>query len=84
MRHDEDNLELAEEHVKLARELINEESKKCDPDTKRSKEISEAAFALEKAESEVEDVLEIGEDDVPEVNARRHQPNQRTKLRIPS
>jgi hypothetical protein len=51
-------VELAEEHIKIAEDLINEESKKCDPDSKKMKELSEAAFALEKAESEVEDINE--------------------------
>ncbi len=51
-------VELAEEHIKIAEDLINEEAKKCDPDSKKMKEISEAAFALEKAESEIEDITE--------------------------
>ncbi len=55
-----ENVELAKEHVKIASDLINEEAKKCDPsNSKVIKELGEAAFALEKAESEVEDIEEL-------------------------
>ena len=54
-------IELAEEHVKIAGDLINEEAKKCDSDSKKMKELSEAAFALEKAGSEIKDVEECKE-----------------------
>lgn len=55
-------VELAKEHVRLAQDLITEEAKKSDDGSKRMKELNEAAFALEKAESEVQDVEEIVED----------------------
>lgn len=55
-------VELAEEHIKIAEDLIHDEAKKCDEGSKKMKELSEAAFALEKAESEVEDVVECEED----------------------
>lgn len=54
-----ENIELAKEHLKLAKELIVDESKNCLDDEKATKEFSEAAFALEKAESEVEDIEEL-------------------------
>tara|TARA_Y100000310_G_scaffold327735_1_gene394566 strand:+ start:442 stop:603 length:162 start_codon:yes stop_codon:yes gene_type:complete len=50
-----ENIELAEEHIKIAEQLVNEESK----DSKKpEKELKEAVFALEKAESEVKDLEE--------------------------
>ncbi len=57
-----ENIELAEEHIKIAEDLIHNEAKKCDDGSKKMKELNEAAFALEKAESEVEDVDECEED----------------------
>ena len=65
-----ENMELAEEHIKIAEDLVGNEIKKCDPSKKKKmKELGEAAFALEKAESEVEDLEEDIEDieelDVP-------------------
>jgi len=53
-----ENLELAEEHIKIAEDLIHDEAKKCEDGSEKMKELSGAAFALEKAESEVEDVVE--------------------------
>jgi hypothetical protein len=53
-----ENIELAREHLKLAKDLIVDESKKHSDD-KSTKEFGEAAFALEKAESEVEDIEEL-------------------------
>jgi len=55
-------VELAGEHIKIAEDLIHDEAKKCDDGSKKMKELSEAAFALERAESEVEDVEELEED----------------------
>ena len=49
-----EDIELAEEHIKLAQDLIIEESKKKSKINK--KEFVEAEFALEKAEAEVEDL----------------------------
>lgn len=47
-------IELAEEHLKLAEELVIEQYKKERPEDDR--EFREAQFALEKAESEVKDL----------------------------
>lgn len=60
---DKDNIELAKEHVKLAFDLINNESKKFTNTNKKEfiKELREALFALEKAESEIVDVEELDE-----------------------
>jgi len=55
-------VELAEEHIKIVEDLIHDEAKKYDDGSKKMKELSEAAFALEKAESEIEDVEECEED----------------------
>lgn len=48
-----EEVELAEEHVKIAQDLIIEESKKS---KKPIKELQEAEFALEKAEAEIDDL----------------------------
>ncbi len=48
-----EDLELAEEHVKLAEDIVLEESKKSG---KPVKEFEEAEFALEKAEAEISDL----------------------------
>jgi hypothetical protein len=54
-----ETLELAEEHVKIAQQLLNEESKKCqDRETcspKKTKALIRGQFELEKAEAEIED-----------------------------
>lgn len=54
-----ENLELAEEHVKIAQQLLNEESKHCeDRETctpKKAKALIQGQFELEKAEAEIED-----------------------------
>ncbi len=50
-----EEIELAEEHIKLAQDLVLEESKKSKVP---EKEFKEAAFALEKAESEIADLKE--------------------------
>ncbi len=51
-----EEIELAEQHIKLAEDLVLEASKK----SKKVdvKEFKEAAFALEKAESEIADLKE--------------------------
>ena len=58
MGKDED-LELAEEHVKIAEQLLNEESKKCENNGSCTPEEKDALLKgqldLEKAESEIED-----------------------------
>lgn len=48
-----EDLELAEEHIKLAEDIVIEESRKS---KKPMKEFEEAEFALEKAEAEIEDL----------------------------
>jgi hypothetical protein len=52
---DKEKIELAKEHVKLAEQLISEESRGATEEIKQ-KEFVEAQFALEKAESEIEDL----------------------------
>lgn len=56
----DDNLELAEEHVKIAEQLLNEEAKKCQetdnactPEKKES--LLRGQLDLEKAEAEIEE-----------------------------
>ena len=51
-----ENIELAKKHVELAEQIIHEEAEKSDG--KDEKEFVEAEFALEKAESEIEDLDE--------------------------
>jgi len=48
-----EDLELAEEHIQLAEDIVMEQSRKS---KKPEKEFREAEFALEKAESEIEDL----------------------------
>jgi hypothetical protein len=54
-----ESLELAEEHVKIAQQLLNEESKKCEDrencTPKKTKALVKGQFELEKAEAEIED-----------------------------
>ena len=58
----DDNLELAEEHIKIAQQLLNEESKKCESNEscspKKNKALVKGQFELEKAEAEIEDAEE--------------------------
>ena len=58
-----ENLELVKEHVKIAEDLILEESEKCeDPNSCKPEEVrtlKEAAFTLEKTESKIEDLEKI-------------------------
>jgi len=51
-----ENIDLAEEHIKLAEDLVIAESKKSDLSEDEIREFREAEFALEKAESELEDI----------------------------
>jgi hypothetical protein len=51
---DKDNIELAKKHIELAEQIVQEESAKSDD--KNEKEFVEAEFALERAESEIEDL----------------------------
>ncbi len=48
-----ENLELAEEHVKLAGELVTKEAQESDGDEKKI--LTDAAFSLEKAEADLEE-----------------------------
>jgi hypothetical protein len=50
-----EEIELAEQHIKLAEDLIIEEAKK-NKSKKPIKEFEEAEFALEKAEAEIADL----------------------------
>jgi hypothetical protein len=51
-----EEIELAEQHVSLAEDIILRESKKSGKSEKELKEFKEAEFALEKAESEIADL----------------------------
>lgn len=57
-----ETLELAEEHLKIAQQLLNEESKRCeDRETcspKKTKALLKGQFDLEKAETEIEEAEE--------------------------
>lgn len=58
-----ERLELAEEHVRIAQQLLNEESKICEDrnscSPKKTKALLKGQFELEKAESEI---MDAGED----------------------
>lgn len=49
-----ENLELAEEHINLAEGLVLEEAKNCKANTQKS--LGKAAFELEQAEADIEDI----------------------------
>jgi hypothetical protein len=51
-----EEIELAEQHISLAEDLVMKESKKSERSKKELKEFKEAEFALEKAESEIADL----------------------------
>ncbi len=53
-----DNLELADEHIQRAEEILYEESKNASE--KEKKKLTDAELSLEKAEAEVE---ELGEEE---------------------
>jgi hypothetical protein len=57
-----ESLELVEEHIKIAQQLLNEESKKCEStescSPKKNKALLKGQFELEKAEAEIEDAEE--------------------------
>ena len=55
----DEDLELAKEHLHLAEDLVSEKMKKSDMSDKSVKEFSEAQFALEKAEAEIDDLENI-------------------------
>ncbi len=48
-----ENLELAEEHINLAEDLVLEEAKNCEGEPQKL--LGKAAFELEKAESDLKD-----------------------------
>jgi len=50
-----EDIELAEEHIKLAEDIVMEQAGKADKPEKE-KEFREAEFALEKAEAEIGDL----------------------------
>ena len=50
---DKENIELAEEHIKIAEDLVVKEAANAEETDKKS--LKEAAFSLEKAESNLED-----------------------------
>lgn len=50
-RMDKENLELAEEHIKLAEEIIEKEA--LDAEGKKQEELKKSIFNLEKAEAEL-------------------------------
>ena len=54
---DKEKIELAKTHVQMAEQLIGEEMKRSEE--KDEKEFIEAEFALERAESEIEDLNEL-------------------------
>lgn len=51
---EKENLELAEEHIKIAEELV--EKGALDSEGEEKKNFEKAAFALEKAEANLEEV----------------------------
>ena len=55
----DEDLELAKEHIHLAEDLVSEKMKKSDMSDKSVKEFSEAQFALEKAEAEIDDLENV-------------------------
>jgi len=50
---DKENLELAEEHIKIAEELVTKEA--ADSEGEGKKVLTDAAFSLERAEADLED-----------------------------
>ena len=51
---DKENIELAEEHIKLANELIVKEAQSADKDQKEK--IIDAGFSLEKAQANIDEL----------------------------
>lgn len=50
---------MAKQHLSLAKDIVSEKVKKKPLNKKSEKEFVEAEFALEKAESEIEDLEKI-------------------------
>ena len=53
---DKENLELAEEHIKIAEELVVKEAQ--EGDEKEQEQLKDAEFALEKAETKINSIEE--------------------------
>ena len=51
-----ENIDLAEEHIKLAEDLVMQEAKTSSLNDDEVRKFKGAEFALEKAESEIEDL----------------------------
>ena len=56
IRMGKEEIELAEEHIKMAQDIVEKESRKADKTKMPEKEFTEAQFALEKAEAEICDL----------------------------
>jgi hypothetical protein len=56
-----DNLELAEEHIKLAEELVVTEGKNSTEN--ENKKLVDAELSLERAESDIEEIEENADDE---------------------
>ena len=57
-----ENLELAEEHIKLAQDLVLEEAKEAESGDKKNtdiKQFEKTAFTLEKAESQIKELSKM-------------------------
>ena len=59
----DEDIELAKQHIDLAEQIVSEKSKSKNLTKKDEKEFIEAEFALEKAKSEIEDLLNSEEDE---------------------
>ncbi|MCK5149999.1 hypothetical protein KAJ87_03680 [Candidatus Pacearchaeota archaeon] len=54
---EKEDLDLADKHIELAEQIINEESKKIEKDVDLEK-LKDALFSLEKAEANIEELKE--------------------------
>jgi len=66
-----ENLDLAKEHIKLAEDLVSEEGRKT---SQKEKKFTNAAFTLEKAENEIEEIEDDEELDNLEVLGEEKEP----------
>lgn len=55
----DEDIELAKEHLNLAEGILSDKMKKEALDKKAEKEYMEAQFALERAQSEIDDIEEL-------------------------
>jgi hypothetical protein len=53
---DKENLELAEEHIKIAEDLVEKEG--LNEESEKRESMKKIAFELEKAEAELKDAIE--------------------------